>query len=293
MFEGVYSPIPTPFVDGEVAHDKLAENLGRWNQTDLAGYVVLGSNGETVYLSDAERAAVISTARQAIPRDKLLIVGTGTESTRATIERTRAAAEAGADAALVITPCYYKGQMTAEALRRHYFALADASPIPILLYNVPKFTGLDLSAETVLELAQHPNIAGIKDSGGNVTKLGAIIGAAPDHFEVLAGSGGFFYPALVLGAVGGVLALANVAPDQCCQIYLATREGQHGQAQELQLRMIPLNAAVTARFGIPGLKAALDLLGYYGGEPRSPLSPPSSDQVEELGCILEEAGLLT
>jgi 4-hydroxy-2-oxoglutarate aldolase len=292
MFEGVYPPIPTPFVNGEVAHDKLAENLARWNQTDLAGYIVLGSNGETVYLSEAERVAVMSTARKAIPRDKLLIVGTGAESTRATIERTRTAAEAGADAALVITPCYYKGQMTSKALRRHYFALADASPIPILLYNVPKFTGLDLSAETILELAQHPNIAGIKDSGGNVAKLGAIIGAAPDHLEVLAGSGGFFYPALVLGAVGGVLALANVAPDQCCQIYRAALEGQHGQAQELQLRMIPLNAAVTARFGIPGLKAALDLLGYYGGEPRSPLSPPSSDQIEEIRRILKTAGLL-
>lgn len=292
MFEGVYPPIPTPFVNGEVAHDKLAENLARWNQTDLAGYVVLGSNGETVYLSEAERAVVMSTARQAIPRDKLLIIGTGAESTRATIERTRTAAEAGADAVLVITPCYYKGQMTTEALRRHYFALADASPIPILLYNVPKFTGLDLSAETILELAQHPNVVGIKDSGGNMAKLGAVIRAAPAHFEVLAGSGGFFYSALVLGAVGGVLALANVAPDQCCQIYRATRESQHEQAQELQLRMIPLNAAVTARFGIPGLKAALDLLGYYGGEPRSPLSPPSSDQVEEIRRILERAGLL-
>jgi 4-hydroxy-2-oxoglutarate aldolase len=293
VFEGVYPPIPTSFVNGEVARDKLAENLARWNQTGLAGYVVLGSNGETVYLNEAERAAVLSTARQATPRDKLLIVGTGAESTRATIERTRTAAEAGADAALVITPCYYKSQMTVEALRRHYFALADASPIPILLYNVPKFTGLDLSAETVLELAQHPNIAGIKDSGGNVAKLGAIIRAAPDHFEVLAGSGGFFYPALVLGAVGGVLALANVAPNPCCQIYHAVREGQHGQAQELQLQMIPLNAAVTARFGIPGLKAALDLLGYYGGEPRSPLSPPGSDQVEEIRRVLKEAGLLT
>ncbi len=292
MFEGVYPPIPTPFVDGEIAHDKLAENLTRWNRTDLAGYVVLGSNGEAAYLSEAERAAVIATARQAIPRDKLLIVGTGSESTRTTIERTRAAAEAGADAALVLTPCYYKGQMTTEALRRHYFALADASPIPILLYNVPKFTGLELSAETILELAQHPNIAGIKDSGGNVTKLGAVIRAAPDHFEVLAGSGGFFYPALVLGAVGGVLALANVAPDQCCQIYQATREGRHEQAQELQLRMIPLNAAVTTRFGVPGLKAALDLLGYYGGEPRSPLSPPNPAQVEEIRRILGEAGLL-
>jgi 4-hydroxy-2-oxoglutarate aldolase len=293
MFEGVYPPVPTPFVDGEVAHDKLAENLARWNQTDLAGYVVLGSNGEAVYLSEDERAAVMSTARKAIPGDKLFIVGTGAESTKATIERTRTAAEAGADAALVITPCYYRGQMTGEALRHHYFALADASPIPILLYNVPKFTGLDLSAETILELAQHPNISGIKDSGGNVAKLGAVIGAAPDHFEILAGSGGFFYPALVLGAVGGVLALANVAPDQCCQIHQATCKGQYGQAQELQLQMIPLNAAVTARFGIPGLKVALDLLGYYGGEPRSPLSPPNPDQIEEIRRILKAAGLLT
>lgn len=244
-------------------------------------------------MSEAERAAIISTARETIPSNKLLIVGTGAESTRTTIERTRAAADAGADAVLVITPCYYKGQMTTEALRRHYFALADASPIPILLYNVAKSTGLDLNAEAILELAEHTNIAGIKDSGGNVTKLGAIIGAAPDHLEVLAGSGGFFYPALALGAVGGVLALANVAPDQCCQIYQAVREGRHGQAQELQLRMIPLNAAVTARFGIPGLKATLDLLGYYGGEPRSPLLPSNPEQVKEIRRILEKARVLT
>ena len=290
---GVYAPIPTPFdADEAVAHDKLAENIARWSQAPLAGLVVLGSNGEFTYLSDEEKIGVLKTARQAIPKDKLFIAGTGCESTRCTLELTEQAAAIGADVAIVITPSYYTSKMGAQAMRRHFVELAERSALPILIYNMPAFTGIDLSAETVVELAQHPNIVGIKDSSGSVVKLGAIIGAAPPTFNVLAGSASFLYPALVLGAVGAVAALANVAPEQCYRIYRYTQEGRHEEARQLQLKMIPPNTAVTARFGIPGLKQALDWLGYYGGPVRSPLGPLDEAQRASLRATLVEGEIL-
>ena len=290
---GVYAPIPTPFdADGAVAHDRLAENIARWNQTPLAGLVVLGSNGEYVYLSDQEKLEVLKTARQAIPKDKLFIAGTGCESTRCTLKLTEQAAAIGADAAVVITPSYYTSRMDAAAMRRHYLELAERSPLPILIYNMPAFTGIDLSAATVVELAQHPNIVGIKDSSGNVVKLGDIIRAAPSDFNVLAGSASFLYPAMVLGAVGAVAALANIAPEQCHRIYRYALEGRHKEARQLQLKMIPPNTAVTARFGVPGLKQALDWSGYYGGPSRSPLGPLDEAQQAALRAILVEGGIL-
>ena len=290
---GVYAPIPTPFdADGAVAHDNLAGNIAKWSQTPLAGLVVLGSNGEFNYLSDGEKLKVLETARQAIPRDRLFIAGTGCESTRCTLELTEQAAAVGADAALVITPSYYTSKMDARAMRRHYLELAGDSPLPILIYNMPACTGVDLAAETVVELAQHPNIVGIKDSSGNVVKLGDIIRAAPSTFNVLAGSASFFYPALVLGAVGVVAALANVAAEQCHRIYRYAQEGRHEEARQLQLKMIPPNTAVTARFGVPGLKQALDWLGYYGGPLRSPLGPLDEAQQAVLRATLVEGGML-
>jgi len=287
---GAYAPIPTPFdASGAVAHDKLAENIARWSETSLAGFVVLGSNGEFVYLSDKEKLEVLETARQAIPKDKLFIAGTGCDSTRSTLELTEQTAAIGADAAIVITPSYYTPKMDAQAMRRHFLELAERSPLPIFLYNIPVCTGVDLSAETVVELAEHPKIAGIKDSSGNVVKLGDIIRAAPPTFNVLAGSAGFFYPALVLGAVGGIMALANIAPEQCHRIYRYTQEGRHEEAQQLQLKMIPPNVALTARFGVPG---PLDWLGYYGGPVRSPLGPLDEVQQATLRAILAEGGIL-
>ncbi len=290
---GVYPPIPTPFdTDGAVAHDKFAENIARWSETSLAGFVVLGTNGEFTYLSDKEKLEVLETARQAIPKDKLFIAGTGCNSTRSTLELTEQTAAIGADAVIVITPSYYTSKMDAHAMRRHFLELAERSPLPIFLYNMPACTGVDLSAETVLELAQHPKIVGIKDSSGNVVKLGDIIRAAPPTFNVLAGSAGSFYPALVLGAVGGVMALANIAPEQCHQIYRYTQEGRHEEARQLQLKMIPPHLALTARFGISGLKLALDWLGYYGGPVRSPLGPLDEVQQATLRTVLVEGGIL-
>jgi 4-hydroxy-2-oxoglutarate aldolase len=290
---GVYAPIPTPFDgDGAVAHDRLADNIARWNQTALAGLLVLGSNGESTYLSDEEKLDVLQTARQAIPTDKLFLAGTGCESTLCTLKLTEQAAALGADAAVVLTPSYYKARMDAAAMRRHFWQLAENSPLPIILYNMPACTGLDLAAETVIELAQHPNIVGLKDSGGNIVKLGDILRSVPPHFNVLAGSASFLYPALALGAVGGIVALGNIAPQLCFRLYQSSQEGRHDEARQLQLKLIPPNTAVTARFGVPGLKQALDWLGYYGGPPRSPLAPLDPAQRSVLRAILTEAGIL-
>ncbi len=290
---GVFPPIPTPF-DGEGGLDlaALADNLERWNEHGLAGYVVLGSNGEPVYVDEQEKIEVWQAARAVIPDDKLMIAGTGCESTQETIHLTRLAADAGADAALVVTPHYYSGQMTRESLLHHYRAVADASPIPVLLYNVPKFTNVDIDAATVAEASSHPNLIGIKDSSGNIAKLGDFIRLASPGFQVLVGTGSVFFAGLALGAVGGILALANVAPQGCVQILRLYEGGQWDEAAELQRRLLPVNAAVTARFGIPGLKAALDLLGYYGGPVRSPLLDLGAAERETVRGILVEAGLL-
>jgi len=290
---GVFPPIPTPFdAQGEVDTQALAGNLTRWNRYDLAGYVVLGSNGEAVYLTEEEKLRVLETARPAIPAGKLMIAGTGCESTRGTIAFTRQAALAGADAALVVTPHYFGSKMTPDSLVRHFQAAADASPIPVVLYNVPKFTHVDMDAAAIARAARHPNVVGIKDSGGNLAKLADVVRLAGPDFQVLAGSAGFFFAGLALGAVGGVLALANVAPQQCIDVYWLFKAGQWEEAAELQRRMVPVNAAVTARFGVAGLKAALDMLGYYGGPLRSPLLDLTESERQVLQGILAEGGLL-
>jgi 4-hydroxy-2-oxoglutarate aldolase len=292
-FRGVMPPIPTPFdAQGEVLYPALVENLERWNQYDLTGYVVLGSNGEGPYVTEEEKVRVWQAARRAIPAGKLLVAGTGCESTRATIALTRRAADAGADAALAVTPHYYTSQMTANLLVRHYQAVADASPIPVLIYNVPGFTGVNVDAATLARAAQHPNIVGVKDTSGNITQIADTVRLAPPGFQVLAGSANFFFAGLAVGAVGGILALANVAPVQALDMYRLFREKEWDQAAQLQRRVLPVNAAVTTRFGIAGLKAALDMLGYYGGPVRSPLLDLSAAERQTVRDILSEGGIL-
>jgi len=291
---GVFPPIPTPFdSQGDVEFGKLKENLERWNAYDLDGYVVLGSNGEVVYLSTEEKVRVWEAARQAIPPDKAMIAGTGCESLRETLALTRAAAEVGADTALVVTPHYYGGKMTPTSLTRYYEALAGASPIPIVLYNVSKFTGVDMSAPLIAHLARHPNVIGAKDSGGNVAKLADVVRLTEGtDFQMMAGSAGFFLAGLTLGAVGGVMALANVAPQQSIDMYRLFQAGRQEEAAALQRRMVPVTAAVAARFGIAGLKAALEMLGFYGGPVRLPLLDLDEGEREALRGILVEGGVL-
>jgi 4-hydroxy-2-oxoglutarate aldolase len=289
---GIFPPIPTPFVDGKVAYDKLAANIARWNQTGLRGYVAFGSNGEYVYLSEAEKLEVVRTVVQSAAPGMQVIAGTGCESTWQTIELTNACAKLGAHAALVVTPFYYGGRMNEAALFKHFTAVADQAAIPVLIYNVTKFTNINIAAGLVARLSRHPNIIGIKDSNGNVGSLGEMVAAADRNFSVLVGTAGALFGALTLGAVGGVLALANVAPEACVQIQTLIKQGRIEPARQLQLRMLPVNTAVTATYGVPGLKAALDMLGYYGGDPRPPLLPASEKERGDIREILKKAGLL-
>ncbi len=292
-WDGVFTPITTPFDEqGQVAHDKLEFNLGRWNQTGLKGYIVLGSNGENVHLSDREKVGVLRTARRATPPRKLMIAGTGAASTAGTILLTEQAAEAGADAALILHPSYYRSQMTGPVLANHYRVIADASPIPVMIYNLPPATGIDLSADLLVELSDHPNIVGVKDTSGNIAKMGETIRRTDSSFRVIAGSANFFYPSLAIGVTGGILALANIAPDEAVQMFDLFCAGEIEQGQALHLRMLPVNLAVTNRFGISGLKAAMDMLGYSGGPPRLPLLPLDGERRTEVRAILKTAGLL-
>ena len=290
---GIFPPIPTPFVDGDVAYDELASNIDRWSKTGLKGLVAMGSNGEYVYLSPAEKRKFVEKVVEFTPDHMLVIAGTGCESTRETIELTRDCAEAGAHAALVVTPHYYGGRMNEAALIGYFTDVADHSPIPILLYNVPKFTHINLSATAVAHLSRHPNIVGIKDSTGNVIQLGEYLNHVDADFSLLVGTAGALFGGLSLGCVGGVLALANVAPANCVKIYEMALEGDHDGARELQLKMIPVNQAVTATYGVPGLKAAMDMLGYFGGDPRAPLLPVTDKEKSEIRKILRKAELLS
>lgn len=289
---GIFPPIPTPFEGGRVAHDKLTSNVKKWCTTGITGIVVLGSNGEYVYLSEKEKRETVKTVAEAVSKEMTIIAGTGCESTGQTIDLTCDCAETGAHAALVISPHYYHGKMKHEALFRYYTDVADNSPIPVLLYNVSKFTHINLDAALVAELSQHPNIAGIKDSSGNVAQLGEYLNLADPDFQVMVGTAGVLFGALALGCAGGVLACANVAPQGCVNILKCLKAGEYQAARDLQLKLIPVNKAVTATYGVAGLKAALDLLGYFGGEPRRPLLPASDKDRLQIKEILEKADLL-
>jgi len=293
MFHGIFPPIPTPFDEGgQVDLDGLRGNIARWNETGLAGYVALGTNGEAPLLDADESAAVIRAVREAMAPGMVLIAGAGRESTRDSITACRMAADAGAQAVLVITPWYFKRAMTGDVLRCHYEAVAEASPVPVLLYNMPANTGVNIPVSSVAQLAGHPNIVGIKDSAGDIGQLSAILRSVPADFAVMIGNTVAFLPGMLLGATGGILALANVAPRDTVALYQAACAGQLEEARRLNDRLVPLGVAVTATYGIGGLKAALDILGYAGGQPRSPLRPASAEVVEDIRRILEMAHLI-
>jgi 4-hydroxy-2-oxoglutarate aldolase len=290
---GVFAPVPTAFdSEGNLALDRYQENIRRLCDAGLDGVVLLGSNGEYVYLSEAEKLEVIRAGLEAVPAGKLGLVGTGCESTRATVALTEAAARLGAHAAMVVHPSYYKPLMSKAALLAHYRAVAKASPVPVVLYSVPKFTGFDLPVDVVAELSQEPNILGIKDSAGNVIQLQEILLKSKPGFNVLVGTGSAFLAALSVGVTGGVLALADVAPAECAELYRLCRAGRMDEARVLQARLLPVNQAVGGYMGIPGVKAAMDMLGLYGGAPRDPLLPLGEADRRTLKGLLTTARLL-
>ncbi len=289
MYKGIFAPVPTPFVDDALALDKFAANVAKWGETPLSGLVIGGSNGEFCLLEREEKVELVRVARQTLPSQKLVIAGTGEESTQGTIRLTRACAEAGADAALVLNPYYYKDTYTDAAIKHFFLNVAEASPIPVLLYNMPKNTGLNLSAKLVVELSAHPNIVGLKDSSGNIVQMAEIVANTPPTFATLAGSGSFLLAALAIGAQGGTMALANVLPNECAALLDLFFAGKMEEARALQHALLKPNHAVTARFGVAGLKAAVELYGYFGGAPRPPLLPLTPAERTQLAAIFQEA----
>ena len=269
---GIFPACVTPFdSDGNVAPKKFAANVARWEEAGLHGYLVLGSTGEFAYLEEAERNQILEGARKAIPSHKTMMVGAGAESTRTTIKYCRQAAQHGADCVLVVTPVYYtRGKEDAQ--RKFFLDVADASPIPILIYNVPPFTAYNITSEFVAKLSPHQNIIGIKDSSGDVGQLADTVRLSKPGFSVFTGSARVVYPALAMGACGAILAAANPLGYQFVRIYEAFKRGDHAQAQKLQRGIRDVEQKVSA-FGIAGQKAAMDVLGMEGGDPRLPILP--------------------
>ena len=290
-FAGIFTPIVTPFrTDDTVDEGALQRNVLRWMQTPLTGLVVLGSNGEAPQLDDVEADRVVEIVRANVPRERPLVAGTGRESTKATIAANARAAAAGVDAVLVRTPSFFKAQMTADVFIRHYTEVADASPVPVLLYNVSMFTGVNLPVEAVERLSAHPNIVGMKESGSDIGLISEYVARTPDDFTVLAGSATTFFHALCAGCDGAILALAALLPDACLAMRALVQENRLDEARALQQRITPLARSVGGVYGVAGLKAALDLIGYSGGVPRPPLRPAPSHVIETISSQLAELG---
>ena len=282
---GIFPALVTPFEpDGAVSLRGVRENIRRYNETAVAGCVVLGSTGEVVMLSREAADSVLAASIEVHAPAKLLIAGTAAE----TIARTRRAAELGYAAALVKTPYYYKPVYKAETYIRHYRAVADASPIPVLLYSVPQFTGITLDTPEILTLAEHPNIVGIKDSSGNIQRAAEIVAGARPDFQVLTGGAAVIYPALAVGARGAILALAAALPEKCAELFLLFQSGRHEQAKALQLELAVASKRIVSEQGIAGVKYAMDLRGYNGGLPSLPLLPLTEEKKQSIAAAISK-----
>jgi 4-hydroxy-2-oxoglutarate aldolase len=285
---GIFTAITTPFGgDGALAADRLRENIAKYNRVPLAGYVAVGSTGESVLLTRAEVEQVFSAVREAAAPGRILIAGVGSESTPETISRSKAAADRGFDFVLVKTPSFFKTALTPDALAEHYRRVADASKLPVILYSIPQLTGVSLEADLVARLAEHPNIVGIKESSGNVQRVGEIIAAVPAGFQVVVGSADTLYVSLMLGAAGGILALADCLPELCIELYRAVAENQIAGARELNRRILPASKKLVRQLGIAGVKCAMDYRSYYGGPVRGPLLPLNAAQKREVEAVVD------
>jgi len=291
--KGVIPPMITPFKEnGDVDYRMHAGNMEKWNNDNLAGCLVLGSNSETVYLNEEEKLEMIRITVEAARKDRLILAGTGMESTRETIKLTNKAARLGAHGALVLTPFYYGGKMNDEALIRYFTEVADNSDIPILIYNVTKFTHVNISANAVEVLSRNPNIIGMKDSSGDVPQLVKFMSVVPEDFNLMVGTASSWYPALTLGISAGIMALANCSPNECASVQEYYENGQIEKARDAYTRIFPVNTAVTATYGIAGLKYACSLSGYEGGYVRKPLLELKEDEKKKVRDILSKAGLI-
>jgi len=283
-FKGIVPPMVTPFDEaGAIRYDAFERNIDRYLESGIQGFLVLGSNGESVYLEHSEKLKLIEAARKRIPASATLLAGTGLESTQATIALTKEAADRGVDAVLVKNPFYFKPQMTSDVYFAHYTAVADASPVPVIIYNVPVFTGMPLQSKLVIELAKHPNIPGMKDSSGDVKLISeAVWNTDSSRFSVMAGAAATLFPAMAAGARGGIIAIACAAPKAALALYRAFAAGDYQRAFAIQRIIAPAAGAVTQTNGIPGLKSAMELEGFEAGLPRPPLLPLKPELREDL-----------
>jgi len=287
-FAGVFAPIVTPFRDDDTVDEAgLRRNVARWLDTPLTGLVVLGSNGEAVQLEDSEADRVIAAVRDVVPRGRPLIAGVGRESTKATIAAARRAAAAGVDAVIVRTPSFFKPQMTTDVFVRHYLEVAEASPVPILLYNVTLFTGVNLLPAAVERLAPHPNIVGMKESGSDIAQIAEFCAVRSNEFVVLAGSATTLVHAFAAGCDGAIVALAGLLPDEVVRLWTLVRENRLDEARALQQELLPLAKSVGSGYGVPGLKAALEMMGFAAGPPRPPLRPATPEMIDTIRLQLQ------
>lgn len=290
QIRGVIPPMVTPFDEnGAVDYEAHERNILRWNTQGLAGYLVLGSNSEAAALSESEKLKLIARTAAAASPDKIILAGTGMESTRETIHLTRSAHREGAQAALILTPFYYRDAYKDEQLIRHFQTVADAVEIPVLLYNVPKYTNINLSNHAIETLSRHPNIAGMKDSSGNIAQLVEFQRVADPAFQFLVGTAGIWYPALVLGVQAGIMALANCAPEALVAVQDLYENGDTAAAEHLYRKWVPVNHAVTATFGVAGLKYACTLRGYAGGSTRGPLQEMDAQGKKTIAALIAAA----
>jgi 4-hydroxy-2-oxoglutarate aldolase len=294
---GVFPALTTPYGDdGSVSLSALKHNILLYNKTDLAGFVALGSTGESVLLTHAEMDGVLVTVKEFAAEEKKLIAGCGSESTAQTIERVKRAAELGYHAALIKTPYYYKPFYKSEVQLTHFRSVADASPIPILLYSVPIFTGVALDPADVAKLSEHPNIMGIKDSSGNIPALAEMIATTPPAFQILVGSASTVFPSLTIGARGAILALACALPEKCAALYQLQRHGQMELAREMQNVLVRASKTIVSELGIAGIKFVMDQRGYRGGHPRLPRLPldaANKKRITDLLVTVEPAAVAT
>ena len=287
---GVIPPMITPFrAKGELDTAAFVSNIEKWNKDRLAGYLVIGSNSETAYLSEKEKLELVKLTVEHAKKDRVIMVGSGVESARETIKLTNKCAKLGAHCALILTPFYYCSAMDSKAMIRFYTEVADNSGIPILIYNVSKFTHVNIGADAVAELSRHKNIAGMKDSNGDVPQLATFLRVADPKYQIMPGTYSAWYPALAMGLTATISAMANCCPNEIAETQDLYDAGKLKESFNLYQRMFPVNAAVTGTYGIPGLKYACDYLGYSGCHVRNPLADCTDAQKEQLRAIIDKA----
>jgi 4-hydroxy-2-oxoglutarate aldolase len=287
---GIAAPISTPFVNGEVAYDQLKSNMQKYRRTALAGFFALGSNGESMFLTESEKLKVLEVVLQEKADHQIVMAGSGYESTQLTISFSNQVAEMGADFVSILTPSYFKKRLTDEAMIGYYTDVADGVPVPVIVYNAPGFTGMTLTPKVVEVISRHPNVIGMKDtSKGNMSTY---LSAAGDDFDILSGTVSTLFESLLLGAKGGVVSLANAFPAACCELYDACKAIDLDKARRLHYMLIKLNKSVSGSFGVAGVKYAAEVAGYHGGDPRKPLLPITEEGRQSIRKAIEAAGLL-